>query len=231
MSRVTHVSCLAAFLLLASSVLAAGAPLSPRAAAAVAPVHQAYEKARAEQAGLPPPGNVAEVLLRLEALDQAGRRVPIDLGGLDKTEAEAAIAAINREMMAQDLENQKKLKALLPPEGWFRISIYGSEAATAAFLVVQHAVNDPALMRAALARMETLRRLGEVSGEDYALLYDRVALEFDHRPQRYGSQVGCVKGRMAPLSVEDPARIDQRRKTVGMRETLAQYLKHFPARC
>lgn len=221
------------FLLLTPNAMAADTKLSPRAEASAASVHQAYERVRAEQTLLPPPGNIAESLLRLEALDQAGREAmhSIDLKTLDETEARAAIDASWSQVVAQDIANQKTLKALIPSEGWFRISVHGKAATTAAFLIVQHAVNDPALMRSVLAKMESLRPLGEVSGEDYALLYDRVALEFDHEPQRYGSQVRCVNGKMAPDNLEDPTQVDARRKAVGMKETEAQYLRHFPSSC
>jgi hypothetical protein len=219
-------------LLFATPAMAADARLSPRAAALVAPVRQAYEKAHALQARLPPPKDTPQTLLRLEMLDQAGREVlgSIDLSGLSKEEADAAKAAINRELDTQDLANQQALKALLPPEGWFRVSIYGKDAARAAFLIVQHAVNNPALMRTVLAKMTVLLPLKEVDGEDYALLYDRVAL-IGHKPQRYGSQVRCVNGKVGPDDLEDPAHVDARRNAVGMKETEAQYLTHFPPSC
>jgi hypothetical protein len=64
-----------------------------------------------------------------------------------------------------------------------------------------------------------------VSGGDYALLYDRVAMRHQ-RPQRYGSQMHCEAGRWAPDPIEDRGNLDKRRAALGM-EPYADYLARF----
>ena len=54
--------------------------------------------------------------------------------------------------------------------------------------------------------------------------------KFDHKPQRYGSQVVCKAGVWQPRDLEDPDHVDQRRKAVGLPETEAAYLKYFAGR-
>jgi hypothetical protein len=116
---------------------------------------------------------------------------------------------------------------MMPATGWFTRSKYGKRASDAAFLIVQHAVNDPDLMRDGLKRMTPFVGTGEIDDQQYALLYDRISLQFDYKPQRYGSQVVCRAGTWQPDTLEDPDHVDERRKAVGMRQTEAEYLKYF----
>lgn len=116
---------------------------------------------------------------------------------------------------------------MIPAAGWFTKDVYGDKGAEAAFLIVQHAVNDVGLMRTTLARLEPLSRQDPFYGRQYALMYDRIALEIDHKPQRYGSQVTCKAGKWRIMELEDPAHVDARRKAVGLEDTEADYLKGF----
>ena len=204
-------------------------PLSPATQALIAPVHEAFVEAEAEQARLPPTRTDSERLERMLDLDQAGRNVfvRIDFSKVPKDEQLLAQAAAWQDIQTHDLADQKALKAMMPAQGWFTSPPYSPKAVTAAFLIVQHAVNDPALMRDTLKRMEPLVKAGRADGPSYGLLYDRVSLQFDHQPQRYGSQVQCIAGRWQPNNLENPANVDARRKALGFVETEAEYLKHF----
>ena len=84
-----------------------------------------------------------------------------------------------------------------------------------------------ALMRTTVAKLEPMVAKGEADGPDYALMFDRVSLEFDHKPQRYGSQINCKDGHPQPMDLEDPARVDERRKAMGFKQTEAEYLALF----
>ena len=214
---------------LGAQAISAQPSLSAKAAALIAPVHRAYEAVEAAQAKLPPANTTSEKLSRLLALDQAGRTAlqSISLDALPEAEREQASRAIWAEIKEHDLANQAALKALVPLDGWFARSVYGKAAGTAAFLIVQHAGNDPAWMRQTLPKIRALVTRHEADGAEYALMYDRVALEFDHTAQRYGTQVSCVDGRWRPDKLEDPGHVDDRRKALGMAETEVEYLKHF----
>jgi hypothetical protein len=207
--------------------------LSPQAAALIAPVHRAYAMVEVEQARLPPAKTAAEKLERMYDVDQAGRAAmgTVDLSQLPKAEQAKAKDVMAREMERHDLANQQTLKELIPATGWFKVSTDGDQAALAAFLVVQHATNDPQLMRDTLPRLKSALDAGEASGQWYALLYDRVAVQFDHKPQRYGTQLSCVKGAWKLDKTEDPANLDIRRQQVGLKESEAGYLQHFSAAC
>ena len=173
--------------------------------------------------------NDRERLERLAELDQAGRTAFIGplWAAVPKTEYPVARASAFEIITKYDLADQAALKSMQPAEGWFRISKYGPKAAMAAFMVVQHAVNDPDLMRSTLAKMQPSIAQGEVRGPDYALLYDRVALEFDHKQQKYGSQISCKDGHPQPRDLEDPAKVNERRKSIGFKDTEEEYLQNF----
>lgn len=201
--------------------------LTPQAQAVIAPVAQAYAKVGAAQARLPPPVSNKERLLRVQALDQAGREVlnGLDLSVLPTAERKPAMIAIGAQIARHDVQDQAALKAMTPNSGWFPISVYGRDGQLAAWVIVQHATNDPALMRSTVAVLDRMRRTGEATPQAYAIMYDRVALDFDHKPQRYGTQLDCIGGDERPKRVEDPAHLDARRKTAGFDQTEADYVK------
>ena len=201
-------------------------PLSPRAAALIAPVGQALDAERKAQAALPPPASDAEKLERMGRLDQVGRRVlvQVDLSALPPEEIKAAQKAMWAPVEAMDAENEKALLAMVPPEGWFLKSRYGDKAAKAAFMIVQH--SNLELWRRFVPVLEPLVAKGEVDGQNYGLMYDRLALN-EGRPQRYGSQVACKAGKWAPDKLEDPDRVDERRKAMGFTQSMADYVAYF----
>mgnify|MGYP003666190415 FL=1 len=72
--------------------------------------------------------------------------------------------------------------------------------------------------------LEPLVATGEVSGESYGLMYDRLALN-EGRPQRDGTQMICRDGLWVIdyARLEDPAHADERRAAMGFEWTLAEY--------
>lgn len=202
------------------------APLSPRAAALIAPVGAALDAEREAQAALPPPANDAEKLERMGRMDQVGRRVltQIDLRVLPPEEIKAARQAMWAPVEAADAENETALLAMVPPEGWFLRSRYGDKAAKAAFHIVQH--SNVALWRRFVPVLEPLVAKGEIDGQSYALMYDRLALK-EGRPQRFGSQMTCKSGKWVVDTLEAPETVDARRKAMGFIQTMAEYQRHF----
>lgn len=209
----------------------AATPLSPEAQAMVDRVHAAYERADELIALLPPPGDVIEELIHLQGIDQAGRDVyqDMDLTVLPDDQRDAAFNAIWDEIHRRDLENQARLKELMPEGGWFTLSDYGMEGALAAYLIVQHATNDLDLQKRALAAMEPLFGTGELDGRAYASLYDRVAME-EGRYQRFGSQMICRNNGWVLYPVENPEGVDERRHEAGFDLTLDENVARLQAR-
>ncbi len=217
---------LAAFLMLQEP-----GSLSPEAHALIAPVENAIAAEEARQAALPPASNDRERLERMGVLDQVGRRAeaPIDLSVLPEAEREAANAIIWTRLRALDERLMGELLQMVPPEGWFLKSVYGELAAQAAFLIVQH--SDVEHWRRFLPVLEPLVAAGEVDGQSYGMMYDRLAIT-EGRPQRYGTQVTCKAGRWAidRDNLEDPENADVRRCEMGFPGTLAEYEQVFANR-
>jgi hypothetical protein len=170
--------------------------LEARAAASFA----AFEKTLVDPA-------LRRELLALAAKDIAARN---KMTGPDDKVGMEAVAVVDRETTA-------RMKQVVAQHGWPGKRIVGVDGANAAWLLVHHADADVAFQKTCLALMEPLVAAGEVTGKDYAFLWDRVAIA-EGRKQRYGTQLDGDD--VAPL--EDPANVDARRKQMGM-ETLAEY--------
>ena len=146
-------------------------------------------------------------LLALVEKDQAARAAvtgPTDTANIER-------------MREVDRASTARMKAAVAKHGWPGKRIVGVDGANAAWLLVQHADADLAFQKECLAKMEPLVKTGEVTGKDYAYLWDRIAVA-EGRAQRYGTQL--VGDDFAPI--EDPANVDARRKSVGL-STLAEY--------
>ena len=216
--------------LLFSALLAFQEPaaLSPEARALIAPVAEAIAAEEARQAALPPAISDRERLERMGVLDQAGRRAlnPIDLNVLPEADRAAANTAMWAPLMATDARLLAELLPMVPAEGWFRKSVYGEQAASAAFLIIQH--SDIEQWRRFVPILEPLVATGEINGSQYGLMYDRLAVN-EGRPQRYGTQMTCKAGKWVidRENLEDPENADARRAALGFHGTLAEYEQIF----
>lgn len=136
---------------------------------------------------------------------------------------------------AIDSQNTSDLKELIKIYSWFKISEFGIKTDNQAWLIVQHADHDHEFQESVLHVLETLWPIGETSPSNYAYLYDRVASSFGNpnkrKPQRYGTQGHCIgTGQWEPWPMENPDKIDDLRKSVGL-ETMEQYKKIFKDIC
>lgn len=120
----------------------------------------------------------------------------------------------------RDHANTAWLKREVAAHGWPTIAMVGKTASDNAWLLVQHADDDPIFQYDMLRLMEQLAAHGAIAKRNYALLYDRVMLKLAGK-QRYASQMTCKGGRHVPLPLEDEARVDERRREMAM-ETMAE---------
>jgi uncharacterized protein DUF6624 len=162
---------------------------------------------------------VKEPALRVELLqrveqDQAIRNELISHG------IKSPDKAILARMEAIDAANTERMKAIVNQYGWPGPELVGRDASEAAFLLVQHA--NLAFQEQMLPLVEKAYRNGGLSGQDYALLLDRVRVG-EGKPQVYGTQVKEWNGQEPVLrAIEDEANVDKRRAEVGL-PTLAEY--------
>lgn len=122
--------------------------------------------------------------------------------------------AVVHRMARTDSANTARLREIIRRWGWPDGSRAGEAASHAAFTVLQHTPSDSFRERM-LPRLDTLARVGEVSGPDVALLTDRV-LDHQGLPQRYGSQFNFKDGAAVPDPIEDSANVDARRAAMGL---------------
>ena len=153
------------------------------------------------------PGLALE-LIRMERADGNLRR---QLRPGDPGEQQELWARIGR----MDARHTQRLKEIVDDHGWPGRSLVGRRGSAAAWLLVQHATDDPAFMRRALRLMRDAGRR-EVDPHDVAYLSDRLEV-MDGRSQQYGTQFTCREGRLELLTpLVDPARVDDRRRRAGL---------------
>jgi hypothetical protein len=135
----------------------------------------------------------------------------------------------NERMATLHRRHNQRLRDILSEYGWPASTLVGQDGAEAAWLLLQHAILDPGLMREAVKLVERTVQTGDTEPKHLALLVDRIRI-LEGRPQLYGSQHDWDEsGNMSPLPVEDIGNVDARRASVGL-EPLAVCTERLRAR-
>lgn len=112
--------------------------------------------------------------------------------------------------------NAGRLREILEEVGWPGVSLVGEDGEQAAWLVLQHAIGEPALQRRGLELLEEAAGRGEAPLAQVAMLEDRIRT-FEGRGQRYGTQFDWDEhGEMSPVPIEDAEGVEERRREVGL---------------
>ena len=146
----------------------------------------------------------AELLQRTEQ-DQAARSAP---------EPDWEVLA------AVDADNLAWLTEVVSSVDWPGQSMVGEDGAHAAWLLAQHADQDPAFQRRCLELMTQAVASGEAAKADLAYLTDRVLLA-EGKAQEYGTQFTGRESGWTPRRLRDPETVDERRAAMSL-ETLAE---------
>lgn len=162
--------------------------------------------------------------LREELLARAKKEQEIRFRGVEAMSAGKGIPAADAAALAAvDKDNREWLKGVVGKHGWPGKSLVGRDGTGAAWLLVQHADPDVPFQKQCLALLTAAVKAGEAEGKDLAYLTDRV-LGNEGKKQVYGTQLVEKGGRFVPKPIEDEAKVDERRKGVGM-PPLAEYIK------
>lgn len=130
-------------------------------------------------------------------------------------------------MRAVHEHNADRLQAIIEECGWPGAGLVGSEASEAAWLIAQHAISRPALMRRTLALLRS--DAGATPLWQIAMLEDRIRF-FEGRAQHFGTQFDWDgAGEMSPLPIEEPDKVDLYRAEAGL-PPLAQAVAEHRAR-
>lgn len=135
-----------------------------------------------------------------------------------------AIPQIARRMEEIDRHNTSQMRQIVKTYGWPTVKLVGRQGAQDAWLLVQHADQNPKFQRECLDLMQPLLASEQVSKQNVAYLTDRVLLA-EGKKQLYGTQFQQnAKGEWEPKPIEDPENVDKRRLEMGL-NTLAEYRK------
>ncbi len=120
------------------------------------------------------------------------------------------------EMEAIHVRNASRLKEILAVHGWPTPALVGDDGAESAWLIVQHAIGDPAFQRLCLGLLQRAGHAGEVPLWQAAMLEDRIRM-FEGKPQIYGTQLEVdSEGTLRPYLLEDPEHVEERRSRIGL---------------
>jgi len=153
-------------------------------------------------------------LLKLYANDQYYRKRLMELEKKSGVLSKQSQNLWQKQKVA-DKQNQELFLEEVAKNGWPKISDVAKEAATSAFLTVQH--SNLQLMQKFLPELKRLCAIDEASWQDYALLYDRVQT-MQGKSQLYGSQVFYdeQKKRWSLYPITDEKNLDKRRRELGL---------------
>ena len=148
-------------------------------------------------------------LLEMARLDRMTRAELAASGKLFNARYEPRMARVHE-------RNAHRLRRVIESDGWPGTDLVGPDGGEAAWLILQHAIAEPELLRRALPLLETAAREGRTDPIHAAMLQDRIRF-FEGRPQRYGTQLDWdAEGNLSPGEVEDRQRLVERRLAVGL---------------
>jgi len=117
-----------------------------------------------------------------------------------------------------DATNRNRLKEIFQEYGFPTKEMVGKDAMNGIFLMIQHSDRDKEWQKSQLGNIETAVKRGDMDGQSYAYLYDRIKIN-GGESQLYGTQFSDVdpENNTATLAeTEDLDRLDERRMQIGM---------------
>lgn len=117
-----------------------------------------------------------------------------------------------------DRWNREVVQEVIEKHGFPTKKLVGREAMSGVFYVIQHADQDPDWQKSQLENIEVSVKNGDMDGERYAYLYDRIKVNAGEL-QRYGTQfknVDFEAGIVELADTEDLENLDARRMEVGL---------------
>ncbi len=159
---------------------------------------------------------IAETIIDLKNKDLEFRDKLIRNGQLGK--------GYNNEMAQLHIKNANRLNEIIDKIGYPTIDKVGKEASEAAWLIIQHAIGQPAFMRKCVKYLENATAEGKVDPRNLAYLTDRIAT-FEGKPQLYGTSFDWDEnGEMSPVPFDDLTKVNERRKAIGLNTVEEQIL-------
>jgi len=117
-----------------------------------------------------------------------------------------------------DARNRNRLKEIFSEFGFPNRRLIGKDAMNGIFLIIQHSDGDKEWQKSQLKNIETAVKNGDMDGQSYAYLYDRIKINSGEK-QFYGTQFSNVDpiNKIVELAdTEDVENLDSRRREIGM---------------
>jgi hypothetical protein len=149
------------------------------------------------------------------------RRFEADQRGRQKLIADPRDRDVGSRVQHMDMDNLAWLKKLVKDNGIPTIAQVGETGVHWAWLLVQHADDDPQFQLSVQPIFAQRQEAGELPADDLARLTDRVLLAAG-KPQRFGTQFDWYAGQFKPKGVGNIADIEANRQALGLM-SLADY--------
>ena len=117
-----------------------------------------------------------------------------------------------------DERNRNRLKEIFKEYGFPTKKLVGKDAMQGIFLMIQHSDGDKEWQKSQLPNIERAVKDGDMNGESYAYLYDRIKINSGEK-QLYGTQfayVDPINKTVELADTEDLDNLDNRRMEIGM---------------
>ena len=152
--------------------------------------------------------SIADNLIEMQNADLACREKLVQNGQLGE--------GYNEEMKELHEKNAKILNNIIDTIGYPTIDKVGIKANEAAWLIIQHSISQPALMKKCAALLKSAVRENKASPQNLAYLTDRIAV-FEEKLQLYGTQFDWDEnGNLSPNPYDNLTKVNERRKSIGL---------------
>jgi hypothetical protein len=119
-------------------------------------------------------------------------------------------------ILTLDARNTETMRRVISQFGWPYTSVVGEKAADGAWLLVQHADQDPVFQKECLKLMLEAAKKGEAKKSNIAYLMDRILVR-ESKKQKYGTQFRISKTkRIISCPIADRKNLNKRRKQMQM---------------
>ena len=152
--------------------------------------------------------NIAQKIIDLKNADLALRDKLLKSGQLND--------GYNEDMRKLHNSNTKTLNSIIDNIGYPTIDKVGKEANEAAWLVIQHAIENPPFMMKCAQLLAVAVSENKADPRHLAYLADRIAV-FKGEPQLYGTQFDWDEnGNLAPNLFDNLTEVNKRRRLIGL---------------
>ncbi|HCQ12718.1 DUF6624 domain-containing protein [Flavobacterium sp.] len=151
--------------------------------------------------------SIAKKIIKLKNADLALRDKLVQKGKLSES-YDVAMKSLHN-------ENAKILDTIINVIGYPTIDKVGEEANEAAWLIIQHSIEQPKFMKKCAELLEIAVKERKADRKSLAFLTDRIAV-LEGTPQLYGTQFDWDEyGMLSPNHFDDVIKVNERRKLLG----------------